>query len=324
MKQFKWLLSGFLAITMLMSFAACSGREVVDSNVVNFVAEQAIELESSGVQPMALGMSNIDPTVEYCSASVVSAASVSGDINGDGRVSIADIVLLNAHAKGKITLKDEVLQKNDINGDGKIDTYDVKALQGDTLGHTIVVDKGVAPTCTRNGVSDGQHCSMCNKVLVAQMVVKATGHTYVNGACHCGATNSIKPQFVMASKTAKRGETVEITVALKNNPGIASIALDVAYDSNVLTLNNIVYNMEMGGVPQLPQTMGSPTRLLWINGYANSHGDFVLATLSFTVKNNATLGDHSITMTYDPDNVYDISETNLPFEVVNGKVTVTQ
>ena len=46
-------------------------------------------------------------------------------------------------------------------------------------GHTVVTDAAVAPTCTENGLTEGSHCSVCNKVLVAQTVVPANGHTEV-------------------------------------------------------------------------------------------------------------------------------------------------
>ena len=48
----------------------------------------------------------------------------------------------------------------------------------DALGHTEVVDAAVAPTCTETGLTEGKHCSVCNKVLVAQETVDALGHSY--------------------------------------------------------------------------------------------------------------------------------------------------
>lgn len=46
------------------------------------------------------------------------------------------------------------------------------------LGHTEVVDEAVAATCTEAGLTEGKHCSVCNKVLVKQEVVEATGHSF--------------------------------------------------------------------------------------------------------------------------------------------------
>ncbi len=46
-------------------------------------------------------------------------------------------------------------------------------------GHTEVVDKAVAATCTKTGLTEGKHCSVCSTVIVAQEKIAATGHKYV-------------------------------------------------------------------------------------------------------------------------------------------------
>ena len=46
-------------------------------------------------------------------------------------------------------------------------------------GHTEVVDKAVAATCTADGYTEGKHCSVCNAVIKAQEKIAATGHKYI-------------------------------------------------------------------------------------------------------------------------------------------------
>ena len=49
----------------------------------------------------------------------------------------------------------------------------------EALGHTEVTDKAVAATCTKTGLTEGKHCSVCDAVIKAQEVIPAKGHTEV-------------------------------------------------------------------------------------------------------------------------------------------------
>ena len=60
------------------------------------------------------------------------------------------------------------------------------------LGHDMVDDAAVAPTCTETGLTAGSHCTRCDHK-VAQEEVPATGHSFENGKCHCGAED---PNYV--------------------------------------------------------------------------------------------------------------------------------
>ena len=42
--------------------------------------------------------------------------------------------------------------------------------------HIEVIDKGTPATCLNQGLTDGKHCSICNKVLESQTVIPALGH----------------------------------------------------------------------------------------------------------------------------------------------------
>ena len=49
-----------------------------------------------------------------------------------------------------------------------------------TAGHRAFLDDALAPTCTKSGLTQGSHCSVCGTVLTKQQTVPALGHDYVS------------------------------------------------------------------------------------------------------------------------------------------------
>ena len=101
--------------------------------------------------------------------------------------------------------------------------------------HTIVVDEAVAPTCTATGLTEGKHCSVCNKVLVAQTTTAKIAHIKSNWIIDKAATtteNGLKhTECTMCGKKMSE-ETIPAT-------GSVGLAYTVNSDNKSCTITGI-------------------------------------------------------------------------------------
>ncbi len=141
------------------------------------------------------------------------------------------------------------------------------------------------------------------------------------------------PTIVVNSVLGYVGDEVTVEITLENNPGIVSMRLYVAYDADALELvttknkkGEDVADAIVGEVFKplncLPVTE-NPYIVNWvdtINGNYTDDGLFV--GLRFKIKDTAAAGSYPITVTYDPDDVYNEDWDNVAFAVENGSVEV--
>lgn len=209
-----------------------------------------------------------------------------GDADGSGIVSITDVTLIQKILVNSVTPTEDMLKRAIVTGKDYLSIDDATAIQ-----------KYLA--MYKNTYSIGK------KIYIDEQ--------------------ENQPQLVVNKVKAKPGDTnVAISVAVKNNPGIASLAFDVNYDTDALTLTNFAYNESIiSGSSTVPfNASAQPTCLSMVNGTNNITGDWMFATLYFDVKPSAN-GKYAISLNYDDDNIYNIDETNIAFEVVAGEIDVT-
>lgn len=124
------------------------------------------------------------------------------------------------------------------------------------------------------------------------------------------------------SASAASGSTAKMKISIADNPGVSSIKLKVTYDS-ALTLTNVEYNEDMGGQTMNPGSMNSPVTLIWLSPFSNYSGDGTFATLTFSTP--AGLRENffaNVSISYNEDDIYDLSEHNISCEVIDGMVSV--
>ena len=93
-------------------------------------------------------------------------------------------------------------------------------------GHTEVIDKAVAATCTQSGLTEGKHCSVCNAVLVKQEKIDALGHNFSNNAQVClNGCGEANPNYVAPTQPNQNDTNTsnDEDVTVTSKPKSASI-----------------------------------------------------------------------------------------------------
>lgn len=158
-------------------------------------------------------------------------------------------------------------------------------------------------------------------LLVAAMLL---GNIPLN--VYAAGTSADEPMTISASSVkSTAGSTVDVAIMIEGNLGISSMKLNVTY-GDILALESVTYNTEMGGISQQPQTLRSPVALNWASPTAEYSQDGVFATLRFVISEDAepsSVGE--IEISFDPDDIYNMEEENITnIVVVNGAVTVVK
>ncbi len=74
--------------------------------------------------------------------------------------------------------------------------------------HSVVKDTAVVATCTKTGLTEGSHCSICNIVIQKQNIIDKVNHNYNSGICvSCGISdpNYKTPDLTLGEYIEKNG-----------------------------------------------------------------------------------------------------------------------
>lgn len=134
------------------------------------------------------------------------------------------------------------------------------------------------------------------------------------------------PQIVVSNTIGFVGKQVDVTISLRNNPGVASMMLTVGYNPDVLTLTSVNDKGNLGSAVHSDNLLACPYTLTWANDLAMENYTFngEIVVLSFLVKEDAALGETPITIYYDYDNfdIFNVDGEEVRFALVDGVVNV--
>lgn len=126
----------------------------------------------------------------------------------------------------------------------------------------------------------------------------------------------------VTSASAQPGGTVDVVITVSENPGIASLKFDVAYD-NCLTLTNVELGSNFGSYITTPVPYANPQPITVISPLQDVAGTGVLATLTFAVSADAEDGYAAgVRISHDPDDVFNGTNAPVTLSAANGTVFV--
>ena len=138
---------------------------------------------------------------------------------------------------------------------------------------------------------------------------------------------STSPTISLSSVTVKSNEkTAKVNVDIANNPGIASLVLDINYPKE-LKLKDVEFNQKSlnGAMSTTAKPFTNPQRISIINSTKEIKSNGTFATLTFELpKDLKSDFSGSIIATYNAENVFDIDMNNVQFETINGKILISK
>ncbi|MBQ4546680.1 MAG: InlB B-repeat-containing protein [Oscillospiraceae bacterium] len=137
------------------------------------------------------------------------------------------------------------------------------------------------------------------------------------------------PTIIIGEASGKPGETVEVPVVLKNNPGIASIKLSIDYDSDVLEVVSATISDAYKGIQGatvVENTAKKPILLNWafmsISG--TNVNDEKFATITFRIKDNVEVENTTVSVSYKSGDIFNAALDNVNFYTENGEIKIVK
>lgn len=244
---------------------------------------------------------SIQPVIENSYVKVVDY--ILGDSNYDGSIDAKDALTVLKHA-AKIEKLDET-ESSDVDCNDNVDASDALSILKYAAKLIYKFDVKIKPEEISAGISTATPISTPT-VLPTETI------------------NS-DPTIIISDKNTNAGEKVEVTVSLKNNPGILGMTLELNYDETVMELVNIEKGEALSELTfTKPRNLSSGCRLPWDAEFVAtediSNGKILI--LTFEIKENISQGSYEVSLSYDDGAIIDNDINSIKVAIKNGHIIV--
>ena len=163
---------------------------------------------------------------------------------------------------------------------GSIKTEDIKA-----LGHKEVKDAAAAATCEKDGLTEGSHCSVCNKVLTEQKKVPVTGHKFSSWKTTSQATVFSPEQQSRSCSVCGKSENREVGSKLQRTMTVSATSLPLKTKQKTTVLS--VSGLAAGD--SIVSWKSNNTKVAKVSGRANGTSTITAGNKKGTAKITITL-----------------------------------
>ena len=228
------------------------------------------------------------------------AAGPKGDPGADGKDGVG---IKNAYVNSERHL---ILELTD---GTTIDAGYVGVSEEPAATHTVIFKDWDGTEIKRETVADGASATAPSDPIRAGYVFAGWDKSFTNVTADTIVTatytvSAASPALKVSNKTAAPGATkVTVTVSLENNPGFLTMALEMSFDSDVLTLTRVSNGADFTDYNFTgPKNKVSGCRAAWFStDLPEEILDGDVMTLQFTVADNAASGRYPITISCPDD-----------------------
>jgi len=129
----------------------------------------------------------------------------------------------------------------------------------------------------------------------------------------------------LSNASGKAGEQIQVTMSLKNNPGIIAATMEVSYDSSKLRLVNVRDEGLLKDSIFSDSYSRNPYYLSWNDALAteNNSAEGTIATLTFEILPGTSAGKTEVVLSLSEREIFDKDLNDVPFNGKNGIITIS-